>query len=131
MGRRDYQNKRPSFQEKPPSKFYEIPAPDSMGHLVNGSNSYLRCYVLGECTVIVTKEFGRWHASISHRTRYPTWDEIAEARYRILPGDITAAMLLPPKSEYVNYNENCFQIVEVRDEVYAPCQNDVSGISGS
>lgn len=112
-------NRRPSFEERRPSALREIPAPDALQARlvnVNDANSYLRCYVLGECSVIVTKEYGRWHLSIAHTRRYPTWDEIAEARYRILPPDITAALILPPKEHYVNLNKHCFQVVEVRDD---------------
>jgi len=63
--------------------------------------------------VIVTREFGNWHLSIAHPLRYPTWDEIAEARYRILPDGVTMALLLPPRAEYVNVNPNCFQLFQV------------------
>ena len=89
----------------------EIPAPASLRAGPMGFRSdYLRCYTLGECTVIVTREFDHLHLSISHRRRYPTWDEIAEARYRILPKDQTFALVLPPLEEYVNMNPNCFQL---------------------
>lgn len=59
----------------------------------------------------------RWHLSISHASRYPTWDEIRDARYDLLPDDITMAMLLPPKSEYVNAHSNCFHLHEWKDEL--------------
>jgi hypothetical protein len=66
-----------------------------------------------------------WHLSISHRTnehppepgRYPTWDEIKEARYRFLPPDITVAMILPPPGEYVNVHDTCFHLWQVPDGV--------------
>lgn len=69
----------------------------------------------------------RWHMSISHRTnahpprpgRYPTWDEIKDARYRFMPGDITVAQLLPPESEWVNVMGTCFHLWEIREEVDA------------
>lgn len=117
MSRRpDLHPKLPSFSTRKPLPFREIPAPEPVqARLVDAANSYLHCYVLGECTVIVTKEWGRWHLSISHRTRYPTWDEIAEARYRIMPDGTYAALILPPKDQYVNMNTNCFQVVEVID----------------
>lgn len=63
-----------------------------------------------------------WHLSISHRTcdtlqpgRYPTWDEIREARERFIPDDVTAAMLLPPSSEYVNVHDTTFHLWQVTD----------------
>src|SRR5271167_1969316 len=63
----------------------------------------------------------RWHLSISHRTndhpprpgRYPTWDEVGDARYRFIPDSVTMAMLLPPQAEYVNEMETCFHLWQV------------------
>jgi len=54
-----------------------------------------------------------WHMSISHPSRYPTWNEIRDARYELLPDDCTMAMLLPPKAEYVNLHPNCFHLHEI------------------
>jgi hypothetical protein len=70
----------------------------------------------------------KWHLSISHRTseatpqpgRYPTWDEIKEARYRFVPDGVTMAMLLPPKAEYVNVHETCFHLWEIEPEAGIP-----------
>lgn len=56
---------------------------------------------------------GRWHLSISHPKRHPTWDEISEARYSLLPNNITVALLLPPRREYVNVHEHCFHLYEI------------------
>lgn len=72
-----------------------------------------KAYAFGECYIMVDQEPGHgWHMSISHQERYPTWDEIREARYQFCPDDITMAMLLPPKSEYVNVHNNCFHLYE-------------------
>jgi len=54
-----------------------------------------------------------WHLSLSHPTRYPTWNEIRDARYALLPDNCTMAMLLPPKGEYVNMHPNCFHLHEM------------------
>jgi hypothetical protein len=70
----------------------------------------------GELVVIVTKDNGYWHLSVSHRNRYPTWDEIKDVRYKFLPNEITVGLLLPPKEEYVNVHPNCFHLWEVRCE---------------
>lgn len=80
--------------------------------------------MLGSCSVLVSqhaiKERGiirsRWHLSIAHQTRYPTWDEIRSARYQLLPGEVTMAMLLPPKDQYVNLHNNCFHLHEIDNE---------------
>lgn len=72
----------------------------------------------GGCRVIVAQEPARsgalrWHLSISHPDRYPTWDEIRDARYTFTPPDVTMVMVLPPPSQYVNLHPNCFQLHEV------------------
>jgi hypothetical protein len=69
-------------------------------------------------------ESPRWHLSISHRTnthppepgRYPAWDEIKDARYRFMPGDITVAQLLPPEAECVNVASTTFHLWEIPAE---------------
>ncbi len=95
-----------------------------------------RCYrTASGCTVIVDREPARaaptgiylpesalllWHLSIAHRHRYPTWDEIADARYELVPHDVTMALLLPPPDQYVNANEHCFHLWEIDDPRGSP-----------
>ena len=81
----------------------------------------------GHLTVLVAKctdpsfDAPRWHLSISHRTnahppqpgRLPTWEEIAEARYRFVPDEAQMALFLPPRAEYVNVHETTMQMWEV------------------
>lgn len=79
----------------------------------------------GHLSAIVTREPSgpgggvEWHMSISHRLadrspgRYPTWDEIAHARYELLPDAVPFAMMLPPKSEYVAVHDTTFHLHEV------------------
>jgi hypothetical protein len=63
----------------------------------------------------------RWHLSISHRTnehppkpgRYPTWDEIKDARYRFMPPDIYVAQILPPADEFISVMDSCFHLWEI------------------
>lgn len=69
---------------------------------------------LGECLVMVSLEPDGWHLSISHKSRNPTWEEIRQARYDLVPDGVTMAMLLPPKAEYVNLHEFCFHLYEIR-----------------
>lgn len=83
----------------------------------------------GHLTVQVSAELQsdgpRWHLSISHRTnthppkpgRYPTWDEIKEARYRFMPADIYVAQILPPEEEFISVMDTCFHLWEVPAEV--------------
>lgn len=66
-----------------------------------------------------------WHLSISHRVlapdgtsvpgRYPTWDEIRDARYSFCPDNVTMAMMLPPKGNYVNVHPTTFQLFQLQE----------------
>jgi hypothetical protein len=74
----------------------------------------------GHLTVFVGPEPAGYHMSISHRTnwtrvpgRYPTWDEIVEARYQFCPANMTMVMHLPPKEEYVNVHDTTFHLWEL------------------
>lgn len=72
-----------------------------------------RVFQAGGLRLIVSLEPIGWHMSISHPRRYPTWDEIADARYRFIPDHVTMAMLLPPRSEYVNLHETCMHLHQI------------------
>ena len=78
--------------------------------------SYCKAYAFGECRIFVGKEPPGWHMSISHPSRYPTWDEIRDARYELVPDGVTMAMLLPPRSQYVNVHSFCFHLHEIEGE---------------
>lgn len=106
---------RPSFMDAKSLKLKEIQPPEKLMQvmLVPNVNTYLRTYTLGECSVMTTREYGKWHLSISHPKRYPTWDECAEARYRTLPDEAYMVMALPPRDMYININKNCFQMLEI------------------
>lgn len=67
------------------------------------------------CKILVSREFGKWHLSISHPAYYPDWDTIRDARYALLPDNLTMAMLLPPTGQYVNIHNNCFHLHEIDD----------------
>jgi hypothetical protein len=81
-------------------------------------------YILGDCSVLVGREpvgedgAFRWHLSIAHRHRYPTWDEIKMARYGIAQvADVPLmAQLLPLIADgvrWTNLHDNCFHLYEV------------------
>lgn len=76
-------------------------------------------YRWGDVRALVALEGGLWHLSISHPTRYPTWDEIYTAWYDLVPGagkDFNGAVILPRKTEYVNTHPNCFHVHQLHDE---------------
>lgn len=74
----------------------------------------------GECLVIVSPPFeGKgYHLSISHPSRYPTWDEIRDSWYALVPNsnNRVGAMILPNKDEYINVHPNCFQVMEIKSK---------------
>lgn len=78
----------------------------------------------GHLSVFAGPEPDGFHLSISHRRsdgskrpgRYPTWDEIHDARYRFAPLNMTMAMLLPPQEEYVNVHATTFHLWELSKE---------------
>jgi hypothetical protein len=74
-------------------------------------------YRWGDVAVCVAQEAGMWHISISVPYRYPTWDEIFTAWYDLVPGaeNISGAIILPRKSEYVNIHPNCFHVHQLSD----------------
>lgn len=91
----------------------EVAVSESIKGLLGGA-AELRAFIYGETTILLAKEMGKWHISISHPQRDPTWEEIKHVRYELVPGNATMAMILPPKSEYVNLHVHCFHLWEVR-----------------
>lgn len=60
---------------------------------------------------------GRWHLSVAHPERLPTWAEVSDARYRLVPDSATMVMILPPMAEYVNVHQYCFHLHEIPEAV--------------
>lgn len=109
----------PSYRAARPLNVHELPPPPQLlATMINAANDYLRVYLIGECSAIVTREHGKWHLSIDGRTRYPTWLEISAAWYRLIPGaeGIAGALVLPPLHEYVNVNEFCMQVLQIEGD---------------
>lgn len=78
--------------------------------LLDGS-SY---YTMGDCSITYQQDYAGHRLSISHPRRYPTWDEVAEARYRLIPNDVYMVMPLPPMEEYLNIHPYMFNLHEVK-----------------
>lgn len=108
------------------SAWVEVPADRLAGLPLEGCRVFARAVHDGALHVIVGVEpigpdgAHEWHLSISHRPptarrapRYPTWDEITDARYSLLPDDRTFALLLPPRGEYVAVHDTTFHLHEV------------------
>ncbi len=76
-----------------------------------------RAFKFGQCSVIVGQEKGRWHLSIAHPRRLPTWEEVRDARYTFTPKERTMVMVLPRPEQYVNMHQYCFHLWETRDRI--------------
>lgn len=63
-------------------------------------------------TVLATDDDGRLHVSISHPSRYPTWDEIVEVRAWAFEPEVEVVMVLARESEYVNDHPFAFHLLE-------------------
>lgn len=102
------------MSEKP---LIDVPT-TNLANLRAAGSRQIRAVQMGPCRIVVSRDpsgYGGallWHLSISCADRYPTWDEIKDARYRLLPNHLTFVMFLPPPSEYVNVHENCFHLHE-------------------
>ena len=76
-----------------------------------------KAYRMGPCQIMCShsERFG-WHLSISRLDRLPSWEEARDARYALIPDEVTMALLLPPKAEYINVHEFCLQMHQVPGE---------------
>lgn len=83
------------------------------------------CYRVGECGVFLsrddiadarsqTRDF-RWHLSIAHPTRLPSWDEIKTAR-SIVDEKVHFCMPFPAAGYWLNVHEFCFHLWEIKDK---------------
>lgn len=70
---------------------------------------------LRRLAAIRSRDEGRWHLSVSHETRIPTWEEIGKARDDLLPEDIWLMVPHPPRSVWFNLNERVLHLWEFRD----------------
>ncbi len=75
-----------------------------------------RAYTMGGCRIICSQQRAGWHLSVSRTDRLPTWEELRDARYELVPDAATMALLLPPRAEYVNVHEFCLQMYEIPGE---------------
>lgn len=66
----------------------------------NGSDN-IKSYDYGDCAIIVSRNDGRWHYSISHANRITTFDEIMKIKSLLFP-DIMMEMAS------VSQQSNCF-----------------------
>lgn len=86
-----------------------------------------RAFTMGPCHILVSRQRAGWHLSISRPDRLPSWEEARDARYELIPDEALMAMLLPPRSDYVNLHAFCFQMYEV-DPSYMGLKDRPAGL---
>lgn len=102
-------------------KFNKIPVPENLERWLKKEGSiWVKAYVSDEgLRILYSKDqvqHGKLlHLSISHKDRYPSWDEIVETK-TVIMGDIDVMMILPKAIDYVNISENCFHLWETPKE---------------
>jgi hypothetical protein len=57
----------------------------------------------------------RWHISLRHKDRVPSWDELAMAGHQLRPG-VCFVIGVPPRSWWMNLHENVLHLWELKDE---------------
>jgi len=94
------------------AELVQYPVPKDVQAIQPPGVESLSTFHFGECNVMLSRENGRWHISISHPDRHPTWDEIKTVRYRLGGPDLVFAMVLPANDRYVNVpaQDHVFQL---------------------
>jgi hypothetical protein len=85
---------------------------------------HAEAWSIGECTIMVGRERlkgeYRWHLSIAHPSRYPTYDEMKAAIFGIPSlAQVTLAQVIAPgrTGPWVNIHPTCLHWVEIHDPI--------------
>jgi hypothetical protein len=62
-------------------------------------------------------EAGRWHLSVSHRDRVPSWEELGFARDALLPPDVWLMVVHPPRAFWLNLMPKVLHLWQFDDPV--------------
>lgn len=62
-----------------------------------------------------SKDLGRWHLSVSHKWREPTWDDLGFARDSLLPPEVFFMIPHPPRRFWLNLHPFTLHLWEMRD----------------
>jgi hypothetical protein len=68
-------------------------------------------------SAIRSNDAGRWHLSVAHRDRVPTWGELGFARDTLLPADVWMMVPHPPRKYLLNINDRVLHLWEFQDAV--------------
>lgn len=63
----------------------------------------------------VGKDDPRWHISVQHQDRVPSWEEMVQAAHALRPG-IVFVIGVPPRSWWMNIHPHVLHLWELRDE---------------
>lgn len=102
-----------SLRSGAPIGLQEIHAEELRGH-PKGCEQVRWWLSPDDIRVCTSVDGGHLHASISHPSRYPTWDEIRAVRDWYFPEEMEVVMVLARRSEYVNLHPNCFHLWQSR-----------------
>lgn len=97
----------------PGTRHESTPMWEQITCIVPGGKGYVAKVSDGHLHAIVSKDGDKWHLSISHNDRLPSWDELADARYRFVPDRALMAQLLPPRAEWVNLHPRTLHLWEI------------------
>lgn len=109
------------------SRWTECPVPDFVQAESPKLHLFQRNVHDGHLTAMVGPEpigpHGEWvwHLSLSHRTntvppkpgRLPSYAELKEARYTLMPDELQMAQMFPPRAEFVNRHPTTLHLYEV------------------
>jgi hypothetical protein len=100
----------------------ELPVPDEVVRLLpKGGVEPPREFVHPEGLIAlrtrdeIEPDDWRWHISLRHKERVPTWDELARAGHELRPG-VCFCIGVPPRSWWMNLHENVLHLYELKDE---------------
>lgn len=74
---------------------------------------------IGQCVVVLSRDAGLWHISISRKDRLPSYDELKTIRYQFLPEVEYMVQVFPPKENFVNMHQFCLHLWEPKNFVYS------------
>lgn len=60
-------------------------------------------------------DMGRWHLSVSHVSRIPTWEELGLARDALLPEAAFLCVPFPPRRYWLNYDRRVLHLWAFND----------------
>lgn len=93
-----------------------------------------RVFTMANCSIFVGREPVpggdlRWHLSIAHPWRLPTWDEIKRARADLLPADVHFCQPMPPEKYWISVHNYCLHLWEIVDpSLTAQWELEVTGL---